>query len=110
MNSERGKLYVFSAPSGAGKTTLVRKLIATRPNLRFSISYTTRQPRDGEVDGIDYFFLDREKFQNMCAAHEFLEYAEVFGNMYGSDAQQVEKALQQSQTIILEILIRTYKI
>jgi guanylate kinase len=103
MNSQRGSLFVFSAPSGAGKTTLVKKLISALPNLRFSISYTTRQPRAGETDGIDYFFLSRNRFREMCAAQEFLEYAEVFGNFYGTGREQVEHLRSAGHDVLLEI-------
>lgn len=103
MSSPRGNLYVVSAPSGAGKTTLVRKLMDLHPNLRFSISYTTRQARDGEVDGDDYFFLEKSVFERMRNADEFLEYAEVFGNFYGTGRQQVEKLRHEGHDVLLEI-------
>lgn len=103
MNSQRGNLYVVSAPSGAGKTTLVRRIMELHPNLRFSISCTTRQPREGEVDGRDYFFLDTSTFEQMQNSDEFLEYAEVFGNFYGTSRQQVEKLRDQGHDVLLEI-------
>jgi guanylate kinase len=103
MNSQRGNLYVVSAPSGAGKTTLVRKVMDLHPNLRFSISYTTRQPRDGETDGRDYFFLDTPLFERMRESDEFLEYAEVFGNFYGTGRQQVEELRNHGHDVLLEI-------
>jgi len=103
MNSQRGNLYVVSAPSGAGKTTLVHRIMDLHPNLRFSISCTTRQPREGEVDGKDYFFLDTPTFEQMQNSDEFLEYAEVFGNFYGTGRQQVETLRNQGHDVLLEI-------
>lgn len=103
MNSQRGNLYVVSAPSGAGKTTLVHKIMELHPNLRFSISYTTRQPREGEVDGRDYFFLDAPIFEQMRDSDEFLEYAEVFGYFYGTGRQQVEELRNHGHDVLLEI-------
>jgi len=103
MNSPHGNLYVISAPSGAGKTTLVRKIMDLHPKLRFSISYTTRQPREGEVDGKDYFFLDSPIFERMRNSDEFLEFAEVFGNFYGTGRDQVEKLRNSGHDVLLEI-------
>ena len=80
----RGQLFVFSAPSGAGKTTLVRRIMQERPDLSFSISYTTRPAREGEVDKHDYHFLTREQFEEMRDAGKFLEHANVFGHYYGT--------------------------
>ena len=99
----RGQLFVFSAPSGAGKTTLVRKVMRERPNLTFSISYTTRPRREGEIDGQDYHFLSREQFVTMRDPGEFLEHAEVFGNFYGTGRQQVESLRDAGQDVLLEI-------
>jgi guanylate kinase len=104
MSSERrGKLFVFSAPSGAGKTTLVRRVMGERPDLTFSISYTTRPQRDGEVNGRDYHFLDRTVFEEMRDADEFLEHAEVFGNYYGTGRDQVESLRKAGRDVLLEI-------
>jgi guanylate kinase len=94
---------VLSAPSGAGKTTLVKALLARDPGLRFSISYTTRPPRAGEVDGRDYCFVDRERFERMAGAGEFLEHAEVFGNRYGTSKAQVKALLAAGHDVLLEI-------
>ncbi len=99
----RGILLVLSAPSGAGKTTLVKALLARDPSLRFSISYTTRPPRPGETDGKDYCFVDRDRFRQMVAAAEFLEHAEVFGNFYGTSRAQVEDLLAGGHDVLLEI-------
>lgn len=101
--SPPGKLFVFSAPSGAGKTTLVRRVMRHRPDLTFSISYTTRRPREGEIDGRDYHFLDRDKFEKMRAAGEFLEYADVFGNYYGTGRDDVARLRNSGKDVLLEI-------
>lgn len=102
-DTDRGRLWVVSAPSGAGKTSLVRELMAREPGLRFSISYTTRPPREGEVDGQDYLFVDEERFVAMIEAGEFLEHARVFGNRYGTARTQVEADLERGHDVLLEI-------
>jgi guanylate kinase len=99
----RGRLFVVAAPSGAGKTTLVRALMEREPGLRFSISYTTRPKRPAEMDGRDYFFVTRERFEAMAAGGEFLEHARVFDNHYGTARSQVEGSLAAGQDLILEI-------
>jgi guanylate kinase len=99
----RGRLFVIAAPSGAGKTSLVRALMERDPSLRFSISYTTRQKRPNEVDGRDYFFVSRDEFRAMVERGEFLEHARVFDNFYGTARSQVEASLGRGQDLILEI-------
>ena len=99
----RGRLFVIAAPSGAGKTSLVRSLMERETGLRFSISYTTRPQRPNEVHGCDYFFVSREEFDRMVAAGEFLEHATVFDNSYGTARRQVEDSLAAGQDLILEI-------
>jgi guanylate kinase len=99
----RGRLFVLAAPSGAGKTSLVRGLMQREPGLRFSISYTTRQQRPNEVDGRDYFFVAPDEFERMVERGEFLEHARVFDNSYGTARHQVEDSLAQGQDLILEI-------
>jgi guanylate kinase len=99
----RGKLFVIAAPSGAGKTTLVRALMARVPTLRFSISYTTRKPRPNEQHGRDYFFVDHAEFERMVAAGEFLEHARVFDNYYGTSKARVESMLRNGENVLLEI-------
>jgi len=94
---------VLSAPSGAGKTTLVKALLARDPSLRFSISYTTRPPRAGETNGKDYCFVDRTQFQQMISLGEFLEHAEVFGNCYGTSRAQVDALRAEGHDVLLEI-------
>lgn len=103
MTARRGRLYVIAAPSGAGKTSLVRGLLERQPALRFSISCTTRKPRPAEQEGRDYFFLDHDEFKRKIAAGEFLEHAEVFGNYYGTPRDQVEALLARGEDVILEI-------
>ena len=98
-----GKLYVVTAPSGAGKTTMVKRLVELRPQLRFSVSYTTRPQRAGEVDGKDYFFVDQDHFAAMHRAGEFLEHATVFGNSYGTSRSQVQSLLAAGHDVLLEI-------
>ena len=99
----RGRLFVIAAPSGAGKTSLVRALMEREASLRFSISYTTRKQRPTEQHGRDYFFVGRDEFDLMVANGEFLEHARVFDNDYGTARWQVEEALAAGQDLILEI-------
>jgi guanylate kinase len=99
----RGRLFVIAAPSGAGKTSLVRALMEREPGLRFSVSFTTRRQRPNEVHGRDYSFVSREEFDRMVAAGEFLEHATVFDNSYGTARRQVEDSLEAGQDLILEI-------
>lgn len=103
MSDRRGKLFVISAPSGAGKTTLVHRLMQSHPRMRFSISYTTRRQRHNETDGIDYFFVTQKRFDEMVSAGDFLEHAEVFGNRYGTGRHQVAQLLDQGFDVLLEI-------
>jgi len=101
--SQRGHLFVIAAPSGAGKTTLVHKLMGTNTTLQFSISYTTRPKRHTETDREDYFFVSPEAFQTMIDAGDFLEHALVFDHRYGTSKSQVESLLNQGYNVILEI-------
>jgi guanylate kinase len=105
MSSERfrGLLLVVSSPSGAGKTTLCNRLRQEFPKLGFSVSYTTRKPRPGETDGVEYNFVSHTRFQEMAAADEFAEYAMVHGNMYGTAARQVAGALEQGRDLLFDI-------
>ena len=100
---ERGRLIVVSAPSGAGKTTLVHEIVRRRPEIRFSISYTTRPPRESEVNAKDYFFVAEDEFQAMLSRDEFLESARVFDHCYGTSREYVNGLLNQGDTILLEI-------
>jgi guanylate kinase len=104
MNAKTtGRLYVITAPSGAGKTSLVKALMQREPKLEFSISYTTRKPRSNEVDGRDYHFVTREVFEGMRERGEFLEHAQVFDNAYGTSLASVEEALRDGTLVLLEI-------
>jgi len=100
---ERGRLYVVSAPSGAGKTSLVRALMEREPRIRFSVSYTTRKPRPNEIPGRDYHFVSRDRFDDMVLRDEFLEHAQVFDNCYGTAVRTVEEALENGEQLLLEI-------
>lgn len=99
----RGRLFVVSAPSGTGKTTVVERLVQRLPDLALSRSYTSRVARPGEADGVDYNFVTRPRFEEMVAAEEFLEWAEVFGNLYGTCASDVEKQIAGGLDMVLVI-------
>ena len=103
MPGSRSRLFVIAAPSGAGKTTLVKALTTRNPELRFSISYTTRPQRRNEADGVDYLFVEKDEFARLRAAGARLESAEVFDNFYGTSREQVEKHLASGRHVILEI-------
>lgn len=102
-NSRRGRLIVIAAPSGAGKTTLVHALLERVPGLEFSVSYTTRAPRETERPGVDYFFVAEAEFRRMIEADAFLEYARVFDHWYGTGREHVDALLDAGRTVILEI-------
>lgn len=101
--ARRGLMLVVSSPSGAGKTTLTRRLVAEDPAIAMSISVTTRPPRPGEKDGEDYRFLDREQFEAMRAAGDLLEHAEVFGHRYGTPRAPVERELDRGRDVLFDI-------
>lgn len=103
MLPKNKSLLIISAPSGTGKTTVVRKLIQDKPNMVASVSYTTRSKRDNEIDGDDYRFVSIPVFEVMAAEHAFFEYAEVFGNFYGTPKKEVEASIKEGKTVILEI-------
>lgn len=98
-----GMLYIISAPSGAGKTSLVKALLEEVDLIEVSVSYTTRAQRQGEREGIDYHYIHKEKFQQMIAQDQFIEYAQVFGNFYGTSKEQIKEKLEAGIDIILEI-------
>jgi guanylate kinase len=100
---KEGVLYIVSAPSGAGKTSLVKALLKTDPAIRLSVSHTTRAPRPGETDGRDYHFVSRPQFETMLAEGEFLEHAEVYGNFYGTSKGNIARDLNAGHDILLEI-------
>ncbi len=103
QRSRKGSFFVISAPSGAGKTTLANKIIAKEKNLRVSVSYTTRQPRTGEVDGADYTFVNVSTFRKMVARGEFAEWAEVHGNLYGTSKKKLDELMRSGCDVILDI-------
>src|SRR3984893_8536062 len=104
MSSEAsGLLFIVSAPSGAGKTTLVERLVELTPRLKMSRSYTSRPARDGERDGVDYNFVTRARFEAMVAAGEFVEWADVFGNLYGTCAADTKRLLESGDDVVLVI-------
>jgi guanylate kinase len=104
MSSNRkGLLFIVSAPSGAGKTTLVERLVEQAPHLKMSRSYTSRAAREGEIDGVDYNFVTRDRFDAMVAAGEFLEWADVFGNLYGTAAADTDRILESGHDVVLVI-------
>ena len=103
MSSSRGLLFIVSAPSGAGKTTLVERLVVHTPHLKMSRSYTSRAAREGETDGVDYNFVTRPTFETMVADGQFLEWAEVFGNLYGTGAADTEALLASGHDVVLVI-------
>lgn len=96
-------VFIISAPSGSGKSTLVHRLLKTVPGLTFSISYTTRNPRPSETDGVDYIFISRAEFEKRLGHGEFLEYAQVFGNYYGTNRATFEKAANEGHDLVLDI-------
>jgi len=103
MSATTGTLYIVSAPSGAGKTSLVKALVDAQPQVRVSVSHTTRAMRPGEVDGVNYHFVSREEFLARLERNEFLEHAEVFGNLYGTSQRWLEQTLAEGYDLILEI-------
>lgn len=99
----KGNLIIISSPSGGGKGTLIREILRSLADLKFSVSYTTRQKRDGEQDGREYHFVDRDEFQRLLESGEFLEHAEVHGNYYGTSINQVRKLMDAGTDVLLEI-------
>ena len=103
MKDKTGKLIVLSAPSGTGKTTVVKKLLEESANLVASVSYTTRKMRENEKEGLDYFFVGEKTFANMIENDDFLEHATVFGNFYGTEKKSVSQNIEKGINVILEI-------
>ena len=101
--ARRGLLVILSSPSGAGKSTLAQRLMAWDPTIRFSISATTRAPRDGEVEGREYYFRDRAQFETMVERGQMLEHAEVFGHLYGSPAGPVDEAIRAGRDVLFDV-------
>ena len=106
MKNERGRLVVISGPSGVGKSTVISRLMAKRDDFVFSISATTRKPRTGEKDGVHYYFISREQFQDMIKEDAFLEYAEYAGNFYGTPRGPIEDSLAEGKNVILDIEVQ----
>ena len=99
----KGRLFVVSGPSGTGKGTILAEVLKTNPNLKVSVSATTRSPREGEIDGVHYHFITKEQFEEKIRRNEMLEYAQYCGNYYGTPADYVEKLRSQGYDVILEI-------
>ena len=99
----RANVYIVSAPSGSGKTTLLQSLLKTFKDLKFSVSHTTRHPRQGECDGVDYFFTERSEFLKMVDRRDFLEWAEYYGQLYGTSRAFVEENINAGRDVILDI-------
>ena len=102
----RGKTFIIAGPSGVGKGTIIKKLFESRDNLYFSVSATTRSPRPGEVDGVDYHFLSRERFEEWIDRNAFLEHAEFVGNLYGTPKKYVDEAMDSGKDVILDIEVQ----
>ncbi len=107
---QRGSLAIISGPSGVGKSTVIAEVLRRRPDLYFSVSFTTRQPREGEVDGVNYFFVDVPEFERMIQAGELLEYANYSGNYYGTSAKLIDEKLDAGIDVLLDIEVVGSKI
>ena len=103
---KKGKTFIISGPSGVGKSTVLSALLERRPNVYFSVSATTRDPRPGELDGIHYHFMDVDSFRKWIAMDQFLEYAEYVGNFYGTPKRFVDEAMDQGKDVILDIEVQ----
>ena len=106
LKKNHGQLIVLSGPSGVGKSTVIAELLGQRPNIHFSVSYTTRQPRVGEQDGVNYNFVSRQEFERMIAANELLEYAEYVNHYYGTSLKVIEEKLKAGVDVLLDIEVQ----
>lgn len=104
--NRKGKTFIISGPSGVGKSTVLHALFEGRNDLYFSVSATTRAPREGERDGVDYHFIHADRFRSMIEEDAFLEYAEYVGNFYGTPKKYVDEAMEQGKDVILDIEVR----
>lgn len=100
------KLLVISSPSGGGKSTLAKRILSQYPKIKFSVSATTRKMRDGETNGIDYFFLTREEFEEKIQKNDLIEYEEIFGNLYGTLKSEVQKRVEQNETVLFDVDVK----
>lgn len=106
MKNNRGLLVVLSGPSGSGKGTVLKQAMRSDPNIEVSVSVTTRAPREGEIDGVNYYFLTPEAFQNLLAEDGLLEWAEFCGNFYGTPREKIERRLNEGKDVVLEIEVQ----
>lgn len=102
-SSKKGLIIVLSAPSGTGKSTICGRLLNSMANLKMSVSYTTRNPRPGEIDGVHYYFVNKEKFEEMIKRDEFVEWAQVYGNYYGTSKNFIDEMIKSGKDILLDI-------
>jgi len=109
MSDKKGKLVVISAPSGTGKGTVINELLKLRPDYNFSVSATTRKPRPGETNGVEYIFLPHDQFQKMIENDDFLEYAEYVDEFYGTPAKPIKNYINSGETVILDIEVQGAK-
>ncbi|MGC8767606.1 MAG: guanylate kinase [Brevinematia bacterium] len=105
---KKGKIFIISAPSGGGKTTILKRIIKEIPNLHFSISVTTRKPREGEKNGVDYYFVSVEEVLNMFKRKELLEWAMVHGNLYGTPVWEVENKINEGKNVIVDVDVKGF--